>query len=146
MMGVIALIITAFLIFPPISLQNTPTISTVQIGNLVIPVEIAKTPTEQQYGLSYRASLDKDKGMLFIFEKQGLYRFWMPNMSFPVDMIWVDENKRIISINENVPPLKDLSKPTYYQPTRPALYVLEVNANFSKKHNLKAGDLLVLKI
>lgn len=118
---------------------------TVQIGDTIIPVELAKTPAEQERGLSYRISLDNNRGMLFVFEKPGLYKFWMPYMNFPLDMIWVDQDKRIVSISENVPPLSDLLKPIYYQPAQPAVYILEVNANFSKEHNIKVGDQLIFK-
>jgi len=148
MVGIVALIIMAFFTIskaPPQETQHGAITQNVQIGDTVIPVELAKTPTEQEKGLSYRTSLDKNKGMLFVFQKPDTYRFWMPNMDFPIDIIWVDETKHIISINENVPPLEEISKPIYYQPTEPALYVLEVNANFSKEHTIKTGDQLTFQ-
>jgi len=143
MVGIVALIIIAFFTIskaPPQKTQHGAITPNIQIEDTVIPVELAKTPTEQERGLSYRASLDTNKGMLFVFQKPDTYRFWMPRMNFPIDIIWIDENKRIISINENVPPLEDTLKPIYYQPTQPALYVLEVNANFSREHNIKTGN------
>ncbi len=148
MVGTVALIIVAFLGISQIPQKKVPrdaTIRTVRIGNTIIPVELAKTPAEQERGLSYRTSLDENNGMLFIFEKPDLYKFWMPNMNFPIDIIWIDETKHIVSINENVPPLEDISKPIYYQPTEPALYVLEVSANFSKEHTIKIGNQLVFQ-
>ncbi|MBI5152976.1 MAG: DUF192 domain-containing protein [Parcubacteria group bacterium] len=153
MLGIVTLIVLVFLGISRAIPQKmitkeapTPTATpSIQIGDTTIPVELAKTPAELERGLSYRTSLDRDKGMLFIFEKSGFYKFWMPHMNFPLDVLWIDENKRIVSINEHVPPLEDISKPIYYEPTQPALYVLEVNANFSKKYNIKIGDQLIFQ-
>ena len=148
MIGIVALIVLIFFGISqtlPEKTRGNATTPSIQIGDTVIPVELARTPAEQKQGLSYRTSLGKNKGMLFIFEKPGLYRFWMPNMNFPIDMIWINENKRIVSINENVPPLKDISKPIYYQPEKLSLYVLEVNASFAREHNIKIKDQLIFQ-
>ncbi len=78
--------------------------------------------------------------MLFVFPKADYYPFWMPDMHFPLDIIWIGADKKIISISENIPPLLDKTKPTYYLSPKPAQYVLEVKAGFAKKHNIKIGD------
>lgn len=110
---------------------------TVFIDNTPIFVEIAKDADSRATGLSNRPSLASDSGMLFLFPQAGLYSFWMPDMNFPLDIIWLDENKTIIAIDENVPPLEDSATPKFYRPPSPAKYVLEVNAGFIKKHNIK---------
>jgi uncharacterized membrane protein (UPF0127 family) len=118
--------------------------SVVELGDLVIPVEIARTADEWRRGLSGRQSLPADQGMLFVFPTPGMYPFWMPDMRFPIDIIWIDENRRVIGISENVPPLENASKPVYYRPPSPAQYVLEVNAGFARSHGITVGDQLSL--
>ncbi|MBI2466143.1 MAG: DUF192 domain-containing protein [Candidatus Sungbacteria bacterium] len=111
----------------------------VQINNVKILVEVAKTEAEVQKGLSGRKSLDANRGMLFIFPQPDYYRFWMPNMHFPIDIIWINEN-RVVGISQNVPNEFDPKNPKFYTPPRPADQVLEVNVGFAQKKNIKVGD------
>lgn len=64
----------------------------------------------------------------------------MPNMHFPIDIIWISDEKKILGIHENVPPETDMANPKFYTPPAPARYVLEVNAGFSRTHGFRAGD------
>lgn len=112
----------------------------VAIGAVNIPVELAKTPAEVQKGLSGRLSLDQDKGMLFLFSEEGNYRFWMPDMHFPIDIIWIDDNKRIVGVSANVSNEFDPANPKFYSPPSPARYVLEVNAGFVSRTGIKIGN------
>ncbi|MEK7564821.1 MAG: DUF192 domain-containing protein [Patescibacteria group bacterium] len=116
-----------------------PTTPLVTINKLEIPVEVMRTEAEVQKGLSGRPYLDQDKGMLFIFAKSDIYRFWMPDMHFPIDIIWINNNQ-VVDISKNVPTDFDPVKPKFYSPSKKANYVLEVNAGFSKKNNIKIGD------
>ncbi|MDP3800172.1 MAG: DUF192 domain-containing protein [bacterium] len=120
-----------------------PTTPSVTINKLEIPVEVMRTEVEVQKGLSGRLSLGSKNGMLFIFNIADYYRFWMPDMHFPIDIIWINNNK-IIDISHNVSNKLDPSKPKFYLPTKKANYVLEVNAGFSKKNNIKIGDSVFL--
>jgi len=86
----------------------------------------------------YRKELAKNKGMLFVFEKEVLPGFWMKNMEFPLDIIWINQDKRIIGINTNVFPCRD-SCESIVPPDR-IKYALEVNAGFVEKNQIKAGD------
>ena len=110
-----------------------------QINKLKIPVEVARTPAAAQHRLSGRESLAADKGMLFIFNKPDYYRFWMPNMNFPIDIIWISQNT-IAGIHKNVSNQFDPANPKFYTPPQPVNKVLEVNAGFAQKNNLKVGD------
>ena len=113
----------------------------VQINNTKIPVELAQTEAEVQKGLSGRASLDAEKGLLFIFSKPDYYRFWMPDMNFPIDIVWIVEGE-VIGIHENISNRFDPKNPKFYTPPRPINRVLELNAGFAKK-NIKAGDKII---
>lgn len=92
-----------------------------------------------QKGLSGRSALGADRGMLFIFSRAGMYRFWMPDMHFPIDILWID-NGKVIDADENVSPKFDPLRPVFYTPSRPVRYVLEVNAGFMKRHTIRIGD------
>ena len=122
---------------------NTKTLKEVTVGSKTIKVEIANTASTRSKGLSGRASLPNDTGMLFVFEdKSTVPTFWMKDMLIPLDIIWIKEGK-IIKIDENVPaPAKGTSdtKLQTYSPGKQIDFVLEVNAGFSKNNNIKAGD------
>ncbi len=111
----------------------------VQINNVKIPVEIAKTPAEVRKGLSGRESLDAKNGMLFIFAQPDYYSFWMPNMNFPIDIIWIAQDT-IVGIHENVSNIFDPKNPKFYTPPKPVDKVLEINAGLAQKKNIKVGD------
>ena len=108
-------------------------------GNRCISTEIAETDIEKQLGLMYREKLGKNEGMLFPYESEQIRAFWMKNMKISLDVIWLDKDKKIVYIHENVQPCKTDSCPMY-SPDKKAMYVLEVNANFSKEQNIQVGD------
>lgn len=118
------------------------TYSSVQIAATEIPVEIATSSAAVQKGLSGRVSLAADRGMLFLFDRPEKYRFWMPDMRFPIDIIWIDDNQ-VIDVDENVSPKFDPLHPIFYTPARPVRYVLEVNAGFMKRNNIHIGDAVI---
>ena len=104
-------------------------------------VELALTPQDKNQGLMFRESLELDKGMLFIYEKSGKYSFWMKNVLFPLDIIWIDENKEVVFISENILPCKSDPCPSV-KPDKEAKYVLEINGGLSEKIGLAVGDRL----
>lgn len=114
----------------------------VTIKDLVIQAKIADEPKEQQAGLSDFSSLSLNEGMLFVFDKSTAHVFWMKNVEFAIDIIWIDEQKKIVDIASNVPPepKKSDKKITRYKPKSDAKYVLEINAGLSALHNLQIGD------
>ncbi|MDP3965468.1 MAG: DUF192 domain-containing protein [bacterium] len=117
----------------------------VTIGQTVIAVELATTTEAVQKGLSGRASLGSQSGMLFIFSKPDIYRFWMPDMHFPLDIIWVNDGT-VVDISENVSNEFDPRAPRFYAPSKPVRYVLEVNAGFAADKNIQIGDPVVFSL
>jgi uncharacterized membrane protein (UPF0127 family) len=107
-------------------------------GNCFL-VEVAKTAKEQEKGLMNRTNLDQDKGMLFVFDKDGRYSFWMKNTLIPLDIIWIDSNNKIVFVSENAKPCRNIFC-FGISPDLSARYVLEINAGISKKIGLKVGD------
>lgn len=114
--------------------------SKVTIDNHAFSVEVATTSAQLQKGLSGRATLPKDQGMLFIFKSSARYPFWMKDMKFPLDMIFINNNK-IVTIFQNVPvPQQGKTNLPIYAPTSPANQILEINAGLVKQYDFKKGD------
>jgi uncharacterized membrane protein (UPF0127 family) len=119
--------------------KNQPKI---KINDIEIFVDIASSPEEKARGLSGRKSLGKNEGMLFIFNNKSIPSFWMKDMNFAIDIIWIADNK-IVGIEKSVPPPKkgeSNSQLSLYKPEVGIDYVLEVNANFCERNNIKVDD------
>lgn len=104
-----------------------------------IHAEVADTPQARNVGLMFRDSLPPGGGMLFIFQKAGPYLFWMKNCKFPIDIVWLNEQKEVIFISEKTPPCKADPCPNYGPLDKNALYVIEVASGFAEKEKLKLG-------
>ncbi len=108
-------------------------------------VELAKTAEEKSRGLMFRKNLDSNKGMLFVFKKEGDYAFWMKNTLIPLDIIWINENKEAVFISQNTPPCPEESPCLYIIPNKNAKYVLEINGGAAEKIGLKIGDKMTFR-
>ncbi len=106
-----------------------------------VDVEVAAEPGSRALGLGNRDSLAPEAGMLFIFPKSGLYKFWMKGMRFPLDMIWIEGNK-IVDISASVAVLNSSSDGPIpvYSPKTEVSQVLEVNSGYAAAHNIQIGD------
>lgn len=107
------------------------------INGRFIKIEIADTLEERTKGLSGRKYLEKDTGLLFIFPQPDIYRFWMKDMNFPIDIIWISPDWKIVDINEALDPG---TYPQTFSPSSTVQYVLEVNAGWTKKNQVKIGN------
>ncbi len=96
-----------------------------------------KEDTEK--GLMFQESLAENAGMLFLFPKDDRHNFWMKNMRFPIDILWLNGSRKITYIAHDVPPCDTDPCPTY-GPALPTRYVLEVPAGFCAKNLIKSGD------
>lgn len=116
----------------------------VEINNKVFQVELAKTPEEQARGLSNRDILADNSGMLFIFPNYQTRFFWMKDMRFSLDIIWIKDNQVVgcekeVAVFQNVGYVSQVSSPELVN------YVLEVNSGICKKYEIKAGDKVEVK-
>jgi uncharacterized protein len=110
-----------------------------------ITLEVMRTPEEQFMGLMFREGIGENEGMLFYSKRDhpaGEYLFFMKNMKFPIDMIWLDKDFKIVYIERNAPPCTTEPCPEYGPPDVVSRHVLEVKANLSSRHGLKVGDTL----
>ncbi len=106
-----------------------------------IDLEFAETTKERTQGLMYRTEMKENQGMLFIFPEEQMQSFWMHNTVLPLDMIFINSNLEIVTIRKNTKPYDDSS----YASTKPAQYVVEVNAGYTDKFNIKVGDKVVFR-
>jgi len=109
----------------------------VLIGDKKISVELRRTPLEWEKGLSGRASLDENAGMLFVFPDTDVRRFWMKEMNFPIDIFWIRDNK-VVGMAKGLPPPENGIIPDATSPEA-VNYVLETNAGFADKYGVKLG-------
>lgn len=123
--------------------ENTPSQENhiLKVGNTSINVDIADTPALQERGLSGRKALLDNQGMYFIFDHAGIYPFWMKEMNFPIDIIWIDDHMSVTDITKNVLPS---SFPQTFASKVPVRFVLEVQSGFAARHGVKMGDQVVL--
>lgn len=103
-------------------------------------VEIANTPETWEHGLMERASLAPNAGMLFIFPEMAPRAFWMMNTLIPLDMLFIDADRRIINIRENALPCAAPRRCPTYTSTAPAKYVLEIPGGRARALGITAGD------
>ena len=117
----------------------------VRIGDRVFQVDVAKTAALRARGLSSRDGLGENEGLFFIFDKPGNYGFWMIDMKFPIDIIWINGG-RVVGFAENAAPEpgKRFWGLKIYYPPEPVQNVLELGAGAVAKFRIKIGDLVSL--
>jgi uncharacterized protein len=109
-----------------------------------IAVEVVADPESRARGLMYRPSLPADRGMLFLFPEPDVHSFWMKDTLIPLDMIWLDTERKVIAIERDVPPCQADPCPSYGPEAR-ALYVLELAGGQAAAHRIERGDVLELR-
>lgn len=109
-----------------------------------VKVEVAADGENRAQGLMYRDHLAEDRGMIFFFPQKGDYAFWMKNTIIPLDMIWIDEAKKVVHVAHDVPPCQADPCPSY-PPGAESMYVLEVAAGVAAKHHVANGDVLTFE-
>jgi uncharacterized membrane protein (UPF0127 family) len=123
------------------SSSSTPAPRVIFPDGYAVSVEVAADDATRQQGLMYRDRMPETNGMIFIFQQSAEYPFWMKNTLIPLDMVWIDEGKRIVHVTSDVQPCKADPCPSY-PPNAIARYVLETAAGVAAKHKLAAGQTL----
>ncbi len=117
-------------------------ITSVQIGNATYSVEVKDTPIERNQGLSGREKLGENEGMLFLFDQPQELSFWMKDMQFPLDFIWINDQV-VIGLDEHIPhPAINNNEIARLSSPEATDTVLEVNAGHIELYGLKIGDLV----
>ena len=118
------------------SLQNKIDVT---INDIDLEVELALSADEQAEGLSIKDNLKSNEGMLFPYETPRTLSFWMKDMKFPIDILWLDDNKKVVHIEENLQPCSPFLPCQSYSPDVQAQYVLETVAGFSSSNGIVEG-------
>lgn len=134
---VVGTLLTVFVFLKVASPPLPENAQTLWLKNVPITITIAKTNQERQRGLGGQASLPPNHGMFFVFDHDDYHSFWMENMHFAIDILWLDQNLTVVDTKLDVTPE---SYPTSFTPRSPARYVLEVSAGFSRDHEVTLGD------
>ena len=112
-------------------------VSFAKIGDQTVRVTVADTPESRERGLSGRDGLASDEGMLFVFPNDEYHMFWMKDMLFSIDIVWLSRDKTVVDIAEDVSPD---TFPSSFSPRALARYVLELPAGFVEEYTVQIGD------
>jgi uncharacterized membrane protein (UPF0127 family) len=114
----------------------------------VLQTEVMVKDEDRQMGLMFRPSLAVDHGMLFLFEQPDFHGIWMKNCKFPIDILWLDEERKVVHLDEAVPPCtakEDKNCPVYY-PLRRASYVVELNSGQARREKAVVGSTITFTL
>ena len=110
----------------------------VTVNEVGLVADIAETGEQRSKGLAIKDSLNETEGMLFVFSEPRQYVFWMKDMKFPIDIIWLDSNKTVVHVEHSLDPCGPVSCQTY-RPGADSFYVLETVAGFADKYGVIEG-------
>ncbi len=110
-------------------------------GVFTVQAEVVADPASRERGLMFRRKLGPDKGMLFVFPKEGVHMFWMKNTLIPLDMVFIDNSGRVVGIVHHANPLDE----TPVGPDKPSMYVVELPAGTAGQHGIVNGARVVFK-
>lgn len=119
-----------------------PLVAKVKIAGHTIPVELAVTRKEKEKGLGQRPTLAPGYGMLFVYDHRELYPFWMKDMHFPLDFIWIAD-KTVVDLTENIQPAYSQKLLPIIHPSVPVDKILEVNAGDIQRFGITIGDTVI---
>jgi uncharacterized membrane protein (UPF0127 family) len=110
-------------------------------SGMVQQAEVMVEPEDRAMGLMFRPSLPRDRSLLFVFDAPDFHGIWMKNCRFPIDIVWLDEQRKVVHLAESVPPCRKDPCPSY-SPLRRAAYVVEMNAGQARKEKVEMGSTL----
>ena len=113
------------------------------IGSQLVHARVADTDDARHKGLSGTSSLADTDAMLFVFDNPGRWGIWMKDMSYNIDIVWLNESKKIIHIERDVSPE---TYPRVFLPSSDALYVVELSSGFASMHGLGIGQVVSFSV
>jgi uncharacterized protein len=124
------------------TLPATPAVVPLKLpSGTVLSTEVMVEDNDRAMGLMFRPSLAKDRAMLFVFDVADFHGIWMKNCKFPIDIVWLDESRKVVHVAESVPPCRKEPCPVY-QPMQRAAFVVEMNAAQAKREKVVKGATL----
>ncbi|MBI3932167.1 MAG: DUF192 domain-containing protein [Acidobacteria bacterium] len=111
----------------------------------VLEAEVMVRDEDRAMGLMFRPSLSQDRGMLFVFEEADFHGIWMKNCKFPIDILWLDDERRVVHVEQGAPPCRAEPCPVY-QPLRRASYVVEINSGQARREKATVGSTVAFSL
>lgn len=139
---IILIIVILFLIFSAAAVFFSQREKEACFNDYCFFIEIADSQGERNKGLMFRNSLEKNRGMLFIFPEEDRHSFWMKNVLIPLDIVWMGEDMKVLAISKNIQPCDD-SSCSGIQTDKETKYVLEINAGMAEEAGIKEGDKMI---
>lgn len=139
----LVVIVVILLSICAVALAGHPASPELRTKHTVYKLSVADTEEARNKGLSGRKSLANDEGLVFVFDLPGKHCFWMKDMSFPIDIIWLDSAKKVVHIEQHVAPD---SYPKTFCPVKDATHVVELAAGEAKKTDIREGAVLDLRL
>ena len=133
-----SLLVEALVLLPIAAVAAPATTPLTLPSGRVVQAEVMVSDHDRALGLMFRPSLPADRGLLFVFGRSDFHGIWMKNCRFPIDIVWLDEERHVVHVAENVPPCKADPCPAY-EPLRRATYVIELNAGQARRDELTVG-------
>ena len=122
-----------------VTLQAAPAVIPLRLpSGKVLQSEVMVKDEDRAMGLMFRPSLPADRALLFVFDELDFHAIWMKNCRFPIDIVWLDENHKVVHVQPRVPPCKADPCPSYL-PLRRAAYVVEMNAGAAGREKVALG-------
>jgi uncharacterized membrane protein (UPF0127 family) len=118
----------------------------VTLNGMVLVADIAATDEQRTKGLSVKDRLDENEAMLFVFDYEAQHTFWMKNMKFPIDIIWINSDKTVVYIEHNVEPCSSEIFCPVFRPDHDSLYVLETVGGFAERHDIVKGTMVEFEL
>ncbi|MBI5457929.1 DUF192 domain-containing protein [Candidatus Kaiserbacteria bacterium] len=122
---------------PTVPPRQVEGVRTIQLHGQTVRVSVADTEVARERGLSDRPGLAADEGMLFVFPRDGKYGFWMKDMHFSIDIMWLSADQQVVYMAQNISPD---TYPQVFRPNVLARYVLELPAGYAKEYTVTVGD------
>ena len=116
--------------------------TTTSINGFNVSMAIASTNEQRIRGLSGLEKMNDNEGMIFLFDEPSKQGFWMNKMNFPIDIIWLDSNGKVVHIEKKLEPCKIFLACPVYNPQVDSLYVIELQSGFSDDHSMKKGMII----
>jgi uncharacterized membrane protein (UPF0127 family) len=116
--------------------------TTISIDGINVSMAIASTDEQRIRGLSGLEKMNENEGMIFLFDEPSMQGFWMNKMNFPIDIIWLDSNSKVVHIEKKLEPCKIFLACPVYNPQVDSLYVIELRSGFTDDHSIKNGVII----
>jgi uncharacterized membrane protein (UPF0127 family) len=116
--------------------------TTISINGFNVSMAIASTDEERARGLSGLEKMNENEGMIFLFDEPSKQGFWMNKMNFPIDIIWLDSNRKVVHIEKKLEPCNIFLACPVYNPQVDSLYVIELESGFTEDHSMKEGMII----